>query len=51
MLWRIGLTPDLIRIAVGRFDAPFMHNDLPEKSETTASYAPVLVGPVALKGG
>ncbi|MEY3533874.1 MAG: hypothetical protein RI979_1898, partial [Pseudomonadota bacterium] len=26
-------------------------NDLPEKSETTASYAPVLVGPTALKGG
>ena len=28
-----------------------MHNDLPERSETTASYAPVLVGPYALKGG
>jgi hypothetical protein len=22
MLWRIGLTPDLIEIAVGRFDPP-----------------------------
>jgi hypothetical protein len=34
-----------------RSAAPFMHNDLPEKSETTASYAPVLVSQAALKGG
>lgn len=31
--------------------AVFTHNHLPEDSEATASYAPVRVGPAALKGG
>lgn len=34
-----------------RSAAPFVHTDLPEKSETTASYAPVQDDPTALKGG
>lgn len=68
VLWTIGLTPDLIGIAVGSFDpptfwfpitreiftrsaAPFVHNDLPERHLTTASYAPVHEDPAALKGG
>ena len=33
-----------------RSAAPFVHTDLPEKSETTASYAPVQADPVALRG-
>lgn len=33
-----------------RSAAPFVHTDLPEKSETTASYAPVQADPAALRG-
>ena len=31
--------------------AAFTHNNPPEDSEATASYAPMRVGPAALKGG
>jgi hypothetical protein len=34
-----------------RSAAPFVDTDLPEKSETTASYAPVQNDPTALKDG
>lgn len=33
-----------------RSAAPFVHTDLPEKSETTVSYAPVQADPAALRG-
>lgn len=34
-----------------RSAAPFVHNDLPEQHQTTASYAPVQADPATLRGG
>jgi hypothetical protein len=40
----------LTREIFTRSAAPFVHTDLPEKSETTASYAPKLQDPAHLRG-
>lgn len=67
VLWVVGMTPDLVGVAVGTFDpptfwfpitreiftrsaAPFVHNDMAESLETTASYAPVQADAPRLQG-